>query len=416
MKIDLLRDWYLKMSAHYWKLAFYPINTNQDKLLNLKSLRIIYDNLSIFFPEETYSIKKTKGQLKLNWLQNYLYIPDPRFLGYARELAIVINYYESSAHQLQKLNIKPKDKNITRLRDRFFELFVNFILENNGINSNPNASYMHESIEKPLDSYFEFNDKKYLIECAKLYDIKQSVLLKTVTKVIKKVFVVKGKMVRMQVHMQPSGYILFKSTKNINLTEYQIENSFNEAFNQYLTNMNSNDEVIQPYAIIENDIYKVFVGSNLFFKFSENDEQFKGSDLLIFFQCNIKYNNIQIATFNINAIQKRNTQEEYKIITDKIKFKKEQHKNASDFHLIIFLEFEQGISVNEEERPLDIDFKYLNFDRFLGYVDEKTSLLFLSKRYNNMRAYYETKFLCHESYDPELSHKLNHLKFPAWLN
>jgi hypothetical protein len=404
------------MSAHYWKMAFYPINTIQDKLLNLKTLRIIYDNISTFFPEEAYSIKKTKDQLKLNWLQNYLYIPDPRFLGYARELAVIINYYDSSAHELQKLNIKPKDKNISRLRDRFFELFINFVLENNGLNSSPNESYRYESIEKPLDSYFECNGKNYLIECAKLYDIKQSVLLKTVTKVIRKVFVVKGKMVIMQLHMQPSGYILFKSTKNINLTEYQIENSFNEVFNQYLANMNSKDEVIQPYAIIENDIYKIFVGSNLFFKFSESDKQFKGSDLLIFFQCDIKYNNIQIATFNINAIQKRNTQEEYKIIIGKIKFKKEQHKNADGLHLIIFLEFEQGISVNEEERPLDIDFKHLNFDRFTGYVDEKTSLFFLSKRYNNMQAYYETKFLHHEACDLELSHKLNHLKFPAWLN
>lgn len=316
-EIDYLYEWHSKMSELYWKSAF---NTkklpNQDKLFNLLTLRFIYDSLSGFFPKETYNVKTTKGQLKLNWLQHYLSIRDPQFIGYARELSFIINYYNNSDHQLQKLDIKPKDKNISRLRDRFFELFVNMVLENNGIDSFPDKTYYIEGKQKPIDSYFEVEGKKYLIECAKLYDLKQSMLLKIVTKVIKRVFTAKGKMVQMYAHMQPSGYILFKKTKDIPLTKHQLEIDFSEKFQEYLNNMNSKNDVIHPYAVLEAENYKIFIGSNIFYKFAEEDERFKDYNMYVYFFCNIKFDNIQIGRFHINAFHKRHDEQEYKIISD----------------------------------------------------------------------------------------------------
>lgn len=79
------------MAELFWKSAYNTKKVpNQDKLFNLLTLRFIYDSLSGFFPKESYSVKITKGQLKLNWLQHYLFIREPKFIGYARELSFII--------------------------------------------------------------------------------------------------------------------------------------------------------------------------------------------------------------------------------------------------------------------------------------------------------------------------------------
>lgn len=417
-KINLLKDWHEKMSELFWSSGYASKwYLNQKEFFNLETLRFIHDNIYHFFPEEAYTIKTGNGQLKLNWLQDFLYsVRDPRFIGYIREIAFIIDYFNNSNNLFEKLNIKPKNKNITRLRDRFFEVFVNMILDNNGIHSIPNVSYEVGNIEKPIDSFFEFNSKKYLIECAKLYDIKQTVLLKIVLKVIKRVFIVKGKMVNMYPHIQPSGYILFKDTKDILSIEHRLEQDFSQKFQEYLDNMNSRNEIAKPHSSLETDFYKIFIGSNLFYKFAEDDERFRYFDMYSYFRCNIKLGNVHSGKFIINAVQKRNTEQEYKIICSRIENKIKQHKQALDFQLIIFLEFEQSISVGDEERSLNVDFNYLNLKRFEKYISDKVSIFFLLKKFDNMRSYYEIRFLPSHGFDKNLENTLRHLKFPSSIS
>jgi hypothetical protein len=403
---DLLQEWHVKMSEVSWKNVMF-----QHPTMNIGSLRFIYDTLKKFFPEPSYVLDNKPGDAKIGWLHSYLSILDPNFVAYAKELAFIIDYYEKITEGSDPLNLRPKNYELEGLKDRFFELFVNLVLRRAGFNNNPNFSYYIDSVEKPVDAYFEYEGSGYIIECAKIYDTKQSSLLKTVQRLILKIFVKEGKVLPMYADVQPCGYVLFKSTKDSAAIANKIAISFSECFQEYIKNMRARSEYISSSAKLETDEYKIFIGSNIAYNMNEYKHLLNEYDMAIMFQCDLKANSVQQSTFSITAQSRRDLQKDYDLISKRIKSKINQHAKALKFRQIIFIELEEGISVSGDERPLYITFPDMNFSKFEKFISERVSIFFLFKRYRATRAYYETKFLCHHNFNPTLANRISKLNF-----
>ena len=167
MKCNLFDDWKDFILKEKWEkgLMSEPI---------FKKVETIYQTLTEFFPQKDFDRKNFK---KENWLAYILASKNLSSLFQLNEIYELINYFNGLDEPEQdafRLRIK-KDNSINykEFRNILFEIFVNFHLYNSGLNPKCTDSYLNEKgASKPLDSSFIFNNKKYIIECTKVYSAK----------------------------------------------------------------------------------------------------------------------------------------------------------------------------------------------------------------------------------------------------
>lgn len=402
MKCNLFDDWKDFILKEKWEkgLMSEPI---------FKKVETIYQTLTEFFPQKDFDRKNFK---KENWLAYILASKNLSSLFQLNEIYELINYFNGLDEPEQnafRLRIK-KDNSINykEFRNILFEIFVNYHLYNSGLNPKCTDSYLNEKgASKPLDSSFIFNNKKYIIECTKVYSAKFEAFWEFANRIALK-FKNRGIKQKIYTDEMVSGYIGLKTDKNLKTNLNQAEQEFNKLLKKYFHSFNDkNKEFIQLFEPVENENYVVCVEPDFLNKY-ENEYSNLPSKFDYYLKFQTRATNIIQGIAKANIFIHITHKKVSQFISQKVKEKIKQHKSSSA-HRIIFIEIENTQIVHKDGYSIPLTKDNLDINEFTNLINNRTSIVFILKNITNSELKYNIGFLKNSQFDRDLSTKIEQL-------
>jgi hypothetical protein len=234
MNSNLIDEWKTFIVSEKWNkvLSEIPIFNQVDNICN---------TLLDFFPFEDFEKNKIK---KENWISHILLSKNLSSLSQLYGITELLKYYKKLNTEEKKsfrlITKRDNSINYKELRNILFEIFVNYILYKNNLSpSCKDYYYDNKGVLKPLDSSFVFNNKKYIVECTKLYSEKYALFREFSTRIALK-FKKRGETQIIYNYEMISGYIVLKTDKELRINLYKAEQDFNKLFKTYFQNSCTN--------------------------------------------------------------------------------------------------------------------------------------------------------------------------------
>lgn len=333
------------------------------------------------------------------------------------EITESLNYYNNLTEKEKKafrLYKKNNSINTDELENILFEIFINFKLSKQGLDPCCTDSYTTENgIEKPLDSSFYFNNKKYLVECTKLYSQNFNLLSK-LAKYIVESFRKRGTNQNISADEMFCGYIAIKANRNLEKFIHQAEKDFQDLFKNYFHSFNDKKkDLIQLPKPIDNKDYELKIEPNFENKY-ENKYPTKLSKFDHYVKFQMKVENFETNKITANIHFKTTYKDITNFICEKIKRKISQHKSAKE-NKIIFIEIENTEYLDKYTNliPLTIENIKNEEEKFKELVNKNKnkniSIVLLLKTITQSELKYDMILISSSEFDKELKGKLINL-------
>ena len=365
MEENLLDIWKNNIDQLKWKLArpFDP---------PFKDVNKIIENLLTIFPKEDFIMQNGKIS-NINFLTSLL-ISNPiialhKLSEYSKSIEFLNNHPDN-------LELHQGRINYDEIQDRFFELFVNRLLENSGLKTSLTDSYQINGKIKPIDGSFNYQGQRYLVECKKIYNSKQDLIKELVFETLS--FHLKFS-TSFSLEELFGGYIRFKNPKlNPKLKNSALE-KFRELLKEYYkTFRNNNSDTIKGHFEFKNDDFEIVLMPALMFS-NQKENIYKESGDIILFEAKMKNENSITGVVELKYNVKLSHYNLEDFLYRKMKDKISQHRNSPINNKIFAFEFENVSNFNQFKNSLPIKSEFFEKDRFAKLVDNQTAILLVLK-------------------------------------
>ncbi|MBD2720808.1 hypothetical protein [Hymenobacter armeniacus] len=330
---DLLLEWKQMVSAKKFRTGRATEKVFQDALNTELVLRAFFDA-----KDYTY----TKNRNPDNYLIALLTSNEEKDIYLLNEMAKLITYWES-----RKLSVALKSKNgkvevnHASLSQLLFEVYVDMMLRGANIETVSDMTYTtRNGNEKPLDNYFEFDGKKYLVECFRPNEpVNKSVisLNMEIMKMMEKKQIMNYQAFR--------GHVGFKTNTDLHTAVNEARNKVEELYLNYLSETEKEGlAVMYPKKFVSDkfdiEIVPYYLGNT-----HEKERDLDLYNPLVSFETEPSqtlYNGCSIVISGTRMTQHEALNEK---LAKKIKGKRDQHRDAP-FNKIIFIELDETIGFN----------------------------------------------------------------------
>lgn len=401
MKQNLLDEWRDYFLSLKWKLGL------QNDVLFLK-IDDIYNNIRDFFSIEDYTNKL--GEInEPNFIKSLLAGRHRGSLSYLREISRILDFYREIKHTNNYNLINSYGKvNFSEFRDRFFEIYINMLLYEQGIKSDLNASYLDKNKRlRPLDSHFRFNEKDYIIECKKIYNEKGEVFWDLGYRII----VYTRKFTKdIEASELFSGFIVFKNDTKFRSLKNRAIVKYNELLKKYFMEFRNNSsstlKIAQKYE--DDDIIIEIRPSYTFDELTVKEElEGKFKDYLIF---SMTAKNVISGSANLTISNRINYQNPNELLFKKINDKIKQHSDLN-CHKIYVFEIESLDIFDYTRFPIPIKKENLDWKKLNKLMHRDLSILIIIKTMTSGHLISDSGLLTPSHFDNELLQVLTSLNY-----
>jgi hypothetical protein len=407
MKQNLIKYWKNFILQFKWKngLISYPI-------LFEDQINKIIATLENFFPDNYFLAEQSKAALRKdqNWIHLILSSDKISSVFQLNEISDLLAHYNSIEVPGKNIFIKENGEvDNTTFRDKIFEVFINDLLHQNGLECQINQFYLtEEGNKKPLDSYFNFNGKEYLVECKKIYNSKMQ-NLKILSWNLEKRFKIISEKYSIYPDQLFSGYIGFKSKKIDEKIINQAEEKFIILVKQYFIALSPQAKDILIPSPIETDNLLIDFKPIYLRDFEEcikiSNKEYENS-ICFSTQAKNPLKGQITAHFRVNVTHNSLIRQTRELISDKFN----QHKQTK-YCKIVAIEIENSMIDNELGNSLPLSQEDFRSKDILSLIRENRSLLVVFKNITDTGIQYKFGFIHNNSFDRKLSNILNQPKF-----
>ena len=364
-KRDALSEWKQRVLEMKYKL--YRIND-----IVFSSTVQTEKTLRQFFRANDYSIAPN-GNNEDNYLLYLLVSSQIKDIHLLNEMASFIDYAE-----LNKRKFLSKSKNNVvnheGLSNALFEVFVDMYLTEKGMHTQSDAQYIDKAGSiRPLDNYFVFDNKEYLVECCRISDLDSSSLMQLSETLMRTLS-------RTKIHHYQNyiGHIGFKVEKNLSFYVNKARNEIGKMFKDYLKSFELTDGLptnIPPkFSSPEYDmgIYQYYTGTS----HEQELEKNLYKSLITFYVEPKSPESIQ-GRLTIKGKRFRQEKDINERLLTKVKRKIDQHKDYVG-NKIFFIEIDLTLGVNPNNPIFSpITNEQLDTTPYAKIIDENKSMLFV---------------------------------------
>ena len=401
--LNLLVNWKENIKTFAWRNALQ--NTSPYSEINR-----IYETLTSFIPENQLIVKDIYRDHNsiTQILTNYDIVSIYQLLDYV----LIIEYFQNHPNkECVRLKNKEGQINFNEFDDRLFELYFNKLLNDNSLKTRIDKSYtLKTGIKKPLDSFLDYNNKEYLVECKKVNFDRMRLIERLLSKVLNSINRFKKDLHISEVF---KGFVGIKKQSFSSADIHKIFNSFDSQTKKYFSDYRNNkDKNLNLEHVLENEVFKLYLTPAYYDKKIEKknlDSTFK--HYISFNSNSFDYANnrfkLDIAILvNFNDLENQ--------LVAKIKKKIKQHKESSINDKLIIFGFDATIRNNRLDGHIpDLDkvLKRINFD----FIDNKQlSIVFLIKTFSSQKPTVKLSLAYDDNFDLKLRETLLKLQYNWW--
>jgi hypothetical protein len=399
-KTDLLREWKENVSAMKFKMGIANANVF---VAAIRTEEILRD----FFSPNDYTLSNREIN-EDNYLIYLLCDKSLQAVHLLNEMAGLIEY---AKEQNQDVSFKSKNNVVAHagLSNALFEVHTNWLLKKAGFNVFNKKSYTDSNgNERPLDGYFEFNGKPYLVECYKIVEP----VSKSITRLNEYLMRIS---LKRKIHNYQAfvGHIGFKT--NVDLAQWvdKAKGKVLQLYKQYLHAFNTDGLSIMIPKKYSTEGFDIDITPYHMAK--SHDAELKDSyqlySSLVSFQTKPKFDRLDSCEFIISGSRVVNDEENNEKLFQKVRAKLSQHKDAP-FNKIFFIEIDttRGINPNNPIFPF-ITKERVDFSRFGELVNPDTIIVMVFKEASNTGIKYEMGFLNIENQHSEIVKAFHQKKY-----
>jgi hypothetical protein len=359
-----------------------------------RTLRATFPGAYFLDSEENKHRDGFLNQLLISYSFSSLY----KLLEYAQTIE-----FFSKQDNTFKLFEPERKINDNGLRDTFFELWLSKFLSENGFETNTHDFYIQtkDSVKKPLDCTLIFEGEKYLIECKKIYNLKQEIINDIILEVTA---ITKGFSDGFNVSELFGGYVVFSNKRITPADKDLVLKNFRKLIKRHfhgLRHRNSLDVSLSHEFRTESVSVKI-ISSFLLKNIKDNIFE-KESDILLF-------DTVLHGTFEgrvtLNHRVKIGHPDIVASIADKINSKVKQHKNSTIKKKIIALEFENVELSPNFKNSYPVDINTFTESAFTKLIRNDLSILIILKTIRNTGCKIEFGIISDNTFNSRLKQRL----------
>lgn len=363
------------------------------------SIRQIYEELSEFFNKEDFDVTNISS---LNWLAHILYNKQRSSIWLINEIAELIRYFRTLDNNKAYGLITKRNKiNYRELREKLFELYINYTLKKVGLNPEIGQQYYDSKGNvKTIDIYLSFQGLNYNIETTNLYDHVADELFGLTMFIQRKIYE-KSNNKNIKPEELFSGYFAFKKL-DADLIKNQkqlFEKSIKDYFHSFRY---TPDNTIKQLAKTKNDNFEFVLESSFLEKYNTEYDKFINQ-----FPASIKFKLFRdFPSHRITADVKFSIREEIKVknelLFNKIVAKIKQHRDYKG-KILIVIEISNVFSTHHKESKLAIKKKNINIPKIKEALNKNVMALLVFKELGSSYMKYDHLSIFNDNQHVELA-------------